>query len=70
MEAMLLICHNEVYISNSTSSQQGIPDTCIFDKDLCTYVLVELLSVVVYEGEGESHAQRVQLERVGTSLPK
>jgi hypothetical protein len=37
---------------------------------LCTYVLVELLSVVVYEGEGESHAQRVQLEWVGASLPK
>jgi hypothetical protein len=67
---MFLICHNEVYISNSTSSQQGIPDICIFGRDLCTYIFVELLSVVIYEGEGKSYAQRVKLERVGASLPK
>jgi hypothetical protein len=33
-----------------------------------TYILVEFLPVVVYEGEGQGHAQGVQLEGVGTPL--
>jgi hypothetical protein len=34
-----------------------------------SYIFVELLSVVVDEGEGQGHAQRVQLEGVGATLP-